>query len=1134
MWNSNNCHSRRWLVMDTRQSEWEMGSSEGRQAQSTRAHKQSTATSTSALPQQQQHIKRKSRRLCDANADRAQRGLQEPQLLLRFPTPACASNTKALKSRWRLRWHRPRPQSTTIATQYAPLWSISMSPAPTPLLKRTRVNACLNQILEVLLALLLANCLMQLLGQLPAATAAFGAAPLAGDTLADAYNFYTSSRSSQSSDGGVAFDNDADDDDDDDYGNADGWRGPVYSNYRQAHSIGGSAAYAFNALQLPTAATLAAAAAYNLPSAGEALSVVNQLQRSQNFKISQKPCSIGRIEGTCMFVWECIKSEGRHVGMCVDTFMFGSCCAHNYTENIVMPQTFSYTRPTKPLGIGGLNHRPRPPHQPHKPSISGMTTIERPHGAGTLVIRPSGPHHQGALHRPQYTKPSSLGTTTSFSASPATMSTTKKKSTTTTTTESSNALWTSNAVLADLQSAAATATASNLWNASPQLTAVTQHHWHMTTEPNFITKPRPPSWEKPTGLRPSKPSKPTKKPILPQPQLPSFQLTHQQQQQTSPGIVFTTTRRPVPPTTSVQPATKKPSSLPALPANTASTTPISALSLTRPKPPFASATSGSNCSSNTSITNSRYHHNHHQHQQHPYQHQQQYQQPQYKPPPAYAKPPTKVPATSLASTAGTSSATSTTAKTTTTTTTRGPLSTTVKTTTRPYTRPTTPSWVISESGVPSSSSSSSGGSSGDGGGGGTIYPLQSTTKQPTTTTSIMTTTTQKHRPTSPTSTSAPPSSSSAAILPIRPTYSPTWSTATTSAPTRPTSSTTTSTSTSSSSSSSSSSASPSTSVTTTHYVPPTYGHYPHPQPSDQQEQQQQQQQHTLSPHNLTTIESNEISDSLTDNSTAIKIITAARSECGIPVLARPETRIVGGKSAAFGRWPWQVSVRRTTFFGFSSTHRCGGALINENWIATAGHCVDDLLISQMRIRVGEYDFSHVQEQLPYIERGVAKKVVHPKYNFFTYEYDLALVKLEQSVEFAPHVSPICLPQTDSLLIGMNATVTGWGRLSEGGTLASVLQEVSVPIVSNGICESMFARAGRQESIPDIFVCAGYENGGHDSCQGDSGGPLQVKAANGRFFLAGIISWGIGCAEANLPGVCTRISRFVPWIMENVS
>lgn len=101
-----------------------------------------------------------------------------------------------------------------------------------------------------------------------------------------------------------------------------------------------------------------------------------------------------------------------------------------------------------------------------------------------------------------------------------------------------------------------------------------------------------------------------------------------------------------------------------------------------------------------------------------------------------------------------------------------------------------------------------------------------------------------------------------------------------------------------------------------------------------------------------------------------------------------------------------------------------------------------LLTSQIRIRVGEYDFSSDHEPYPFVERAVARKIVHPKYNFFTYEYDLAMVRFDTPVNYAPHIVPICLPGSDDLLIGENATVTGWGRLSEGGTLPSVLQEVN--------------------------------------------------------------------------------------------
>jgi len=258
--------------------------------------------------------------------------------------------------------------------------------------------------------------------------------------------------------------------------------------------------------------------------------------------------------------------------------------------------------------------------------------------------------------------------------------------------------------------------------------------------------------------------------------------------------------------------------------------------------------------------------------------------------------------------------------------------------------------------------------------------------------------------------------------------------------------------------------------------------------------------------------------------------------CGLPQRGPncPKARIVNGTQSCYGQFPWQVSVRRTSFFGFSSTHRCGGALINELWVATAGHCVDDLLLPKIRVRIGEWDFSSTAEKDAHVERKVKEKIVHHKYNFFTYEYDLALLKLEKRVDFQDNIIPICLPGNDDLLIGEMGIVAGWGRLSEGGQLPSILQYVSVPIVSNDKCKSMFLRAGRHEVIPEIFMCAGYDLGGRDSCQGDSGGPLVVKGKDGRWFLGGIISWGIGCAEPNLPGVCTRISKFTDWILSKVT
>jgi len=238
-------------------------------------------------------------------------------------------------------------------------------------------------------------------------------------------------------------------------------------------------------------------------------------------------------------------------------------------------------------------------------------------------------------------------------------------------------------------------------------------------------------------------------------------------------------------------------------------------------------------------------------------------------------------------------------------------------------------------------------------------------------------------------------------------------------------------------------------------------------------------------------------------------------------------RIVSGAASDYGEWPWQVSLRqwRTATY----LHKCGCALLSENWAITAAHCVENVSPDDLSLRMGEYELNGANEPHGHIDRKVQIVASHPKFDPKTFEYDLALLRFYEPVKFQPNVVPICVPEDDKLLVGETAWVTGWGRLYEDGPLPSTMQEVDLPIINNTMCESMYRDAGYVEHIPDIFICAGYAVGGKDSCEGDSGGPMVVQREDGRFMLSGVISWGIGCAEKNQPGVYTRISEFKDWI-----
>ena len=269
-------------------------------------------------------------------------------------------------------------------------------------------------------------------------------------------------------------------------------------------------------------------------------------------------------------------------------------------------------------------------------------------------------------------------------------------------------------------------------------------------------------------------------------------------------------------------------------------------------------------------------------------------------------------------------------------------------------------------------------------------------------------------------------------------------------------------------------------------------------------------------------------------------------DCDLPD-RKAVSRVVGGSNVRHEQYPWQVSIGSTALgAGAFARHWCGGSLIGARWVLTAAHCLETFPVSTLRVVHGATDLRRAGGAAT---RAVEAAYVHPGYdgNMDNGNDDIALLRLSEPIAGA-RKSYAKLPAerfaSQRSFPGACSVVTGWGNTRarkpgerpdpEKDKASPLLQAAGFPLVDRETCLAAYRGDYGPNAISAGDICAGLPEGGRDSCQGDSGGPLVVEGLGaGQHMLVGVVSWGMGCAQAGKYGVYARVSHYMPWIVRTI-